>query len=230
MSTDGYTHEEFMAVSGLAPVPALPEAARKNKPLPVPYERAVEAIKACQTLDEGKYFSDAADALAAWAKIYADDKVSREARALKLHAYRRMYKIAEKIAPRRDPGVTGRSRGARFALMEVGFDQKACEASRKLAGLSEEKFQSILSQAKIPAPSTLASVTLDKNPGLRAFNHKMTMFLAELRAERIVDALDEGPVTDIERQKILKRVVEAQVRLGKLERHIRKMTERKAVG
>lgn len=66
-----------------------------RKPLvPVEYEAACNALAQCVDLDEAKYWSDKADALAAWAKIYRDDRISAQAKRLKLKAYRRMGELA----------------------------------------------------------------------------------------------------------------------------------------
>lgn len=227
VSVDGYTHEEFMAVSGLAPIPKVPI---NDRPLPIPYEQAVKAVAACQTLDEAKYFSDAADALSAWAKIYADDRVSREARALKLHAFRRVYSIAQQVVPTmRDPSICGRPRGPRFVMGEAGFRPKDIEAAKKLAELPQKKFDKLVNSARPPAPSTLAAVTLAKKPILISFNHKMGSFLAEIRALRIIDQIEEG-LTEIEKATLLKRITELSALLGKVERQLRKTAAKRAVG
>lgn len=51
--------------------------------LPVEYEQAVAALSACCSIDEAKTWSDKADALAAWAKIYRSRDADRQARRLR---------------------------------------------------------------------------------------------------------------------------------------------------
>src|SRR5688572_2684465 len=88
--------------------------------LPVEYSAAITAIAVCRTIDDGKYWSDKADALAAWAKIYKDDVVAREARSLKLHAYRRIGVLAAEIRPLKFRGRGG-AVGPNSLLVENGF-------------------------------------------------------------------------------------------------------------
>ncbi len=67
--------------------------------VPVIYEEACKALAACTTVDEGKYWSDKATALAAWAKIHGSRKAEAEAARLKLHAFRRMGALALELRP-----------------------------------------------------------------------------------------------------------------------------------
>ena len=75
--------------------------------VPVEYEEAVKALAKCREIDDAKYWSDKASALAAWAKIYHSPQVMREAKLLKLHAYRHMAELAHAI---RDAAGKGRIR------------------------------------------------------------------------------------------------------------------------
>lgn len=77
--------------------------------VPVEYETAINALVACRSIDEAKYWSDKSDALAAWAKIYHSDKAAREAKALKLWAFRRMGQLAAELRPnyKRVKGISG---------------------------------------------------------------------------------------------------------------------------
>lgn len=70
-------------------------------PMPVEYEAACKALAACESIDEGKYWSDKADALAAWAKIYKSDEAAVAARRLKLMAFRRMGELASAMEAER---------------------------------------------------------------------------------------------------------------------------------
>jgi hypothetical protein len=63
------------------------------------YEEACNALARCVDLDEAKYWSDKADALAAWAKIYHDTKIEDQARKLKAKARRSMALLAEALRP-----------------------------------------------------------------------------------------------------------------------------------
>ncbi len=66
--------------------------------LPAEYKAAVKAIRACDSIDIVKHYSDKADALAVMAKIYKDKGLETEAKRLKLHTFRKMGQLAEKLA------------------------------------------------------------------------------------------------------------------------------------
>jgi hypothetical protein len=127
--------------------------------VPVEYEQAVQALVACITLDETKYWSAKADALAAWAKIYRDETVAREARALKLHAYRRMGEIAAELQPRSFGSVPGSNRGSapgpRAYLEAAGLPRKQAQQARSLAVMPKPKFEELVNRPRPPSPGTL---------------------------------------------------------------------------
>lgn len=73
-------------------------ARRPQVPITPPeYDQALRALDACVTIDDAKFWSDKASALAAWAKIYHSRDIDRKAKILKLHAYRRMAELAQEI-------------------------------------------------------------------------------------------------------------------------------------
>lgn len=130
-----------------------------RKPLvPVVYEEAVKALGECISLDDAKVWSDKADALAAWAKIYHDGKVERQAKALKLHAFRRMGELAREIhpdgrrAPRRPDGSRGSTGGARAALIRAGLSSTNAQAATTLSRLSKDKVAALAELPRIPSP------------------------------------------------------------------------------
>jgi hypothetical protein len=123
-----------------------------RKPLvPVQYEAACKALAECIDLDDTKYWSDKADALAAWAKIYHDDKVAVEAKRLKLKAYRRMGEIAAELRPRGSVVAPG-SPGPLSVLIEHGLDRKHAQAARRMATLPTQRFQAIVDLPCPPSP------------------------------------------------------------------------------
>src|ERR1700690_2101621 len=67
--------------------------------MPVEYETALQALQECITLEDTKYWSDKADALAVWAKIFHSDDAARKAKQLKLKAFRRMGELARELRP-----------------------------------------------------------------------------------------------------------------------------------
>lgn len=137
---------------------------RGRAPLvPVEYESAVNALQACLTLDEAKYWNDKADALAAWAKIYHSDEASRKARALKLHAYRRMGILAAELRPpnRKDEGRA--TPGPLSALMEAGLSRSQATAARVVAKLPPRKFEKAVESERPPAPSSFRITSGNEN-------------------------------------------------------------------
>jgi hypothetical protein len=138
------------------------EQARKitggRKPLmPVEYETAINALAACITIDETKYWSDKADALAAWAKIYRSPDAERKAKQLKLHAYRRMGQLAEQLRPRkgRREGTSGSHPGPVSILVENGLTPDTAQVARRMAKLPEKDFSAATELPRPPSPSSL---------------------------------------------------------------------------
>lgn len=135
--------------------------------VPVEYENAVKSLVLCLTLDEAKYWDNKADALAAWAKIYRDDKVGLEAKRLKLHAYRRMGQLAHaiKIAARATPG---RLPGAVAALVREGLSKPAANAASKIAKLPAADFQRIVDSPRPVSPLRVRKMLEPGSAGYKA--------------------------------------------------------------
>ncbi len=152
---EGISRADFLASLGLlpsVPVTAIPR-------IPVVYTEAVKAIAACRTLDESKHWSDKADVLAAWAKIYRDDEVALEAKRLKLHAFRRMSELAEALRPQLYANKGGH-RPVKFAgpvslLREQGFTRSQCATIRAVGKLKPSQFESALKGAVGPSKARL---------------------------------------------------------------------------
>ena len=169
--------------------------------VPVEYETAVNALQACLTLDETKYWSDKADALAAWAKIYRSDDAVLKAKRLKLHAYRRMGEIAAELRPLRGRiQGTGNGKGSlpgpRTLLKEHGLSVAEADAARTLATLTRRKFDQIL---KNPiAPTTARYVVRDET-----IWHEVARAAMSLRSvlRRHTPAEVMAVLTDIEKPK-----------------------------
>lgn len=153
------------------------QATAARTPLvPIEYETALNALTACVTLDEAKYWSDKADALAAWAKIYHSDDAERKARMLKLHAYRRMGELAQQLRPG----------GGRHRVHETKKDRDNAWRERKRLGipaphtplgsrpgplsllrengLPPERARSALAVARLPEPIFAAAVNAKRPP------------------------------------------------------------------
>jgi hypothetical protein len=132
------------------PPPSVVVRLPKDMPMPVVYTDAVTALTRCRTLDEAKYFSDKAEALAAWAKIYNSNQASVEATRLKWHAYRRMGVLAEELMPKAD-----QRGGATALLKEQGFSHSTASVIRRVARLTHGEFKELVDQERPYAPSVV---------------------------------------------------------------------------
>jgi hypothetical protein len=182
--------------TGLTPV-ITKEIARKitrgRDPLvPIEYEVAMRALTECTTLDESKYWSDKADALAAWAKIYHSDEAQRKAKLLKLHAYRRMGQLAGELRPTNSlGGRTGGSPGPISLLLEAGLKKQHAAAARKLSSLTERQFAGLLKHPV--APTTAAYNLLSTEPAWRdlaKFAMTLRAFCRSNTPAQVVRAMD----------------------------------------
>lgn len=156
-ASEGLSHEEFMAISGLAPLPPIPVDAVAK--LPVQYETAVRLLAQCETIDDARQWSIKSDALAAWASIYKNDEAGVQARKLKLHAFRRMGILAGELRPQRALGMgkgkvgLGTSSGPYSLLIESGLSKTQAGQIRCLALLPKAEFDSLIDQEIPPTPN-----------------------------------------------------------------------------
>ena|SRR6185437_9764975 len=148
-----------------------------RKPLvPVVYEEALKNLAECISIDDAKYWSDKADALAAWAKIYHDDKLSRQAKCLKLEAFRRIGILAAELRPRgslTSPGTKSGRLGPISLLKENGFSHPQARVARDIACMPEEKFKSLLERQTPPSPSR---ASFEVRPGSTSSYARIAMF------------------------------------------------------
>lgn len=135
--------------------------------LPVQYEQACKDLVACTTIDEAKFWDNKADALAAWAKMFKDEKAAVAAKRLKLHAYRRMGELAHELRPHvYRKGCPGSSPGPSSLLKEQGLTANQASAARALALVSKKVFDTA---AKVPNPPTPRGFQRLMAPGTSAW-------------------------------------------------------------
>lgn len=123
--------------------------------VPLEYEQALRSLQACIDIDEAKYWSDKADALAAWAKMYRNDEAGRKAKVLKLQAYRRMGVLSAELCP---PGSRkmgegngkGSLPGPRALLESHGLSIAESDAARSLANLPKRQFEQLIKHPVAP--------------------------------------------------------------------------------
>lgn len=114
--------------------------------VPVEYETAIKALAACRQIDDAKYWSDKASALAAWAKIYHSQQVAREAKLLKLHAYRHMAELAQEIKRQNGKGRI------RTILEEKGLSVTEARQIDGVGRVPKAQFEAALASPRPPAP------------------------------------------------------------------------------
>jgi hypothetical protein len=116
--------------------------------VPVEYEAAVRSLAACCTLDEARYWSNKADALAAWSRIFRSNEAQVNARRLKLHAYRRMNELAEELRPQQKGAA---QKGPWSLLREQGLKASEITLIRRIGHIPEPRFKQIIEQKRPPA-------------------------------------------------------------------------------
>jgi hypothetical protein len=152
---------------------------RGRTPLvPVEYETAVKALQACMDIDDAKYWSDKADALAAWAKIYHNEDAIRKAKMLKLHAFRRMGEIAGELKPLKNV-AGGRAPGSLQLLKNSGLTTNGAVAARRLATITQKQFDKIMDRPK--APTSVVQDLWVRDQGWADFIRTATTFRSALR-------------------------------------------------
>lgn len=149
-------------------LPAVIKREIPNAKMPIIYENAVRDLAACRSIDEALFFKNKSEALAVWAKIYKDGIASREARALKLHAYRRLGEIAHELRPKQLLKVRKRGRirttgcpsglppGPIALLCANGLSSNSANVASRMAKIGKLQFDKIVNSPKPPTPHFLA--------------------------------------------------------------------------
>jgi hypothetical protein len=131
--------------------------------MPVHYENAVRELSLCISLDDAKEWSDKADALAAWAKIYHSDEADRKAKQLKLHAFRRMGEIAGELRPMIRKGIIRGTGGPVSLLRDNGLSRHKAVTARTLSLMSKGSFEGLLNSDTVPSPNCVKLTNHYKN-------------------------------------------------------------------
>jgi hypothetical protein len=209
-----------MVASGQARLPVLVDA---NAFVPAQYEEAIRLLIVCQTLDEARTFDNLADALAAWAKMYCDDRAAHAARVLKLHAYRRVGALAEKMRPAQK--TYRGAKGPHSLLVESGFKNHQAIAAVKVGRMPQDDFDLVASQRRPPSPAMLAQVTLQKNPAWARLASRFAGLVSVLRKGDLADV-----VAGMDAAELLaagQRCDDAIRLIGRFQQHINQRREKK---
>lgn len=143
----------------------------KQLEMPVIYSEALTALRKCETLDVAKYYSEKSDALAAFAKMYGDEELSKSAARIKLHAYARMGQLASELRPRVSTG-NGFKPGPKSLLIESGLSKSQSRAAMKLASLNKTEFDAVLIDPKTPITTVTVIHNASVSAGWKAFAYQ----------------------------------------------------------
>lgn len=160
--------------------------------LPVEFEEAVNSLIECRQIQDAKYWSDKASALAAWAKIYHSHKVEREAKLLKLHAYRKMAELTKEI--KKANGTAPRK-----TLEGVGFTKWEANEVMAVGRASQKAFDNALSQERPPSPSSFKRYSENLEAGLFSSMRAFYTFCSRVPASEVADRVDAKDRTAVKR-------------------------------
>jgi len=167
--------------------------------LPHEYEQAICALRACTSIDESRYWSDKAEAIAAWAKIYRSKDADILAKRLKLHAYRRMGELAQELRPGSKKPLTKASPGPASLLRENGLSASQATDAVFVGRLHEKKFIDAVKREIPPSPTNLRLEHREgKYSDAYEFMLREAMFAQTARAiakrdpKQIAKGLDDG--------------------------------------
>jgi hypothetical protein len=171
----------------------------------VEYEQALALLRQCISIDDAKRFATFADAKAAWAKVLHDQTVLRLARALKLHAVRRMAQLAELERPTKlgagSGGKGGAQPGSQSLLQEAGMTAAEARGARKLAKMSPEVFQRLVTLPRPPSVTNIYSQN-DWTEVRQPLAFMLTM-IRKISAADAARRLVAAPRTDIDRGRVV---------------------------
>lgn len=136
-----------MRVSSL---PAIIKRQIPTAPLPLNYEAAKIALKACVDVDEAKEWADRATAIASYARQIQDRSLHDLAKRVELRAIRRLGElIGDDAGPARELGMTKwRIRGA-----------------RKIAALPLHEFEAAIENPRVPSFSEFSNTLIKSSDG-----------------------------------------------------------------
>lgn len=155
------------ALAELAPVArdVITQRMRAAK-LPEVYRALVDQMKQCETVLEITYFSDAAEALVAYAKIHNDNKLFLQARRLKIWAAWAAGRAAEKLRPANEQRDHGKfaMRGPNSVLREHGFSRATASAIVRISRVDEAVIVENIEGPNVPGFSRISRLGKSDRP------------------------------------------------------------------
>jgi hypothetical protein len=166
--------------------PKLSRAVAEAK-LPKAYQRAVAALKECDSLDECKDWADKAAALASYAKQAEDPELENMARRIRARASRRCGELLKAYDGRggdRSKNVVAPSFAPtrREAAASAGMSEGQQSTAVRLARIAEEQFEAMVESPKPPGTTIMAEI--GKRPFVRRSEQADTFLdVAQMRVE-----------------------------------------------
>lgn len=141
------------AANGASNLPTVATAS-----LPVAYERAKEALAACDRVDECKEWADKAAALASYAKQSEDDTLYKHAVRIRARAIRRCGELLKEIGRPKQGGRPPKNGGGTPTVSQAAEE----------AGLSRDQRVTAIRVASVPAEDFDEAVESDEPPTITA--------------------------------------------------------------
>lgn len=160
----------------------------------VEYGAAKAAIQLCTTIIETKQWADKADALAAYAKIYHDEQLLRDARKLRVVAGRKMGLLAlsENHTKLDSRGIV--RNGTCDLLMDSGLPRRHARNVIAVARLTNDTFDRAIDRPIAPTMSTLAKMYENRTPQLSELKQALSRLCRCDSAELKQELLSETPI------------------------------------
>lgn len=126
----------------------------------VRYDQACKALSEAKTMDEAKDIRDKAVAMAAYARQAKNRELEADAIEIRMRATRRLDQMrqAQKETFGLNTGSQGRRVDEKPTLADQGIDKNLAQQGRVLGAMSDEKFESVVSDARDAVNRAVKSV------------------------------------------------------------------------
>lgn len=189
-----------MTTAAMVPYGALTAA---NVILPAVYERVIQALAACESLDECLKWEDRAAAAASYHRQWEDPTIFNAARRIQARASRRCGELLKAFENRGGKGVPERRDGGDTTLAPVSQHEAA-----EQAGMSKRQEVTAVRVANVPEEAFKAAVESEHPASVTKLAKMGTT--SRVQAERKEPAVEDGKL-DTSRAGVLARVEKIRV-------------------
>lgn len=117
----------------------------RNAPLPELYEAAINAIAACERVDECKEWVDKSSAIESYARQVRDERFFNFARRIRARSYRRLGEMLNEYDGRGKSAGAGTSFVSRKrAAQEAGVSRRQSITASRIVHIPREKFDALV--------------------------------------------------------------------------------------